>query len=477
MRRTFILKPVLFLGLALFCFSTTSCSFTKPREAASWPSQPASPPLSSSDAELIRSLPYYAKNEASISAVEKLAKEGHVRAAVNLGLYYKLKEDLDKAVFWFRKAVALGDIESAQILGELFFPLGGSLDRFKAEVPPDIVTSYAWRSIALAGLKDMQKASGQGQSDGSDYISERVEVLEDEIETLEYLMFTSELYRADKIIAAWPKALPPESTIKFLAKSDEEIFYVNNLSEKEIASLRAKADKQDRDAMLKMLDVYWDGPEGMRDLAKAFAMEQELAALGDKDAPYQVARMYALGIGTPKNEEKGEGWLRAKASTGDANACLMLGYLSMLDKSRPYNPDEFTEETSDKEEIMRAVAWYEEAAKTGNATAMLRLYHIFDSRLEDKNKARFWAESAAEAGSEEALDTMVGVAESEGSLLEVGKWLAIAALRSKDPEKVYRARMMLAYVSNGSPEAMRECMKEAEDWDKRYPPALDSECL
>lgn len=65
----------------------------------------------------------------------------------------------------------------------------------------------------------------------------------------------------------------------------------------------------------------------MQDFAKAFAIYQQLADVGDAKAQYQLANLYLQGRGTPKNPVLGKRWLEQAAEQNLAEAQFGLAQL------------------------------------------------------------------------------------------------------------------------------------------------------
>lgn len=73
-----------------------------------------------------------------------LAEQGHFIAQFNLGLLYDngqgVKQDHQKAAYWYRRSAKQGHSDAQNNLGRLYFTGKG--------VPKDLVQAYKWASLA-----------------------------------------------------------------------------------------------------------------------------------------------------------------------------------------------------------------------------------------------------------------------------------------------------------------------------------------
>ncbi|QJD90421.1 TonB family protein [Duganella dendranthematis] len=147
----------------------------------------------------------------------------------------------------------------------------------------------------------------------------------------------------------------------------------------------------------------------------ADAQKYRAAALaGDAGALYKLARIFRDGAGVPFNNDSYLKLLRASAQVGYAEAEFEMAanyyYGQILAK-----------------DLEQAIAWYELAAKHGNALAQVRLGDFYESGNavigQDLSQAAFWYSKAAEQGDHDAELAL-------GRLYDNGKGVAHDAARS-----------------------------------------------
>ena len=119
---------------------------------------------------------------------------------------------------------------------------------------------------------------------------------------------------------------------------------------------------------------------------------EQKAAAGDAKAQYDLARMYELGEGVPKDDKEAMKWYRKAAEQGVAKAQHNLGLKYELGEGVPKD---------DKE----AMKWFRKAAEQGHALAQAVLgASFFDGLgvLEDYATAYAWMNIAAANGNAKA---------------------------------------------------------------------------
>jgi TPR repeat protein len=99
-----------------------------------------------------------------------------------------------------------------------------------------------------------------------------------------------------------------------------------NLNPKQIAELRAKAERGDAAAQFKLGECYerTNGVPG--DLAEAVKWYHKAAVQGLPEAQHALARAYIWGEGAQHDVEQGRKWLQQAAQGGWAEAQFMLGF-------------------------------------------------------------------------------------------------------------------------------------------------------
>ncbi len=129
------------------------------------------------------------------------------------------------------------------------------------------------------------------------------------------------------------------------------------------------------------------GREGMPAMpAKAFEEFKQLAEAGDPLAMFELADMYAKGIGCNRNIALMEIWGKKSAEAGHIPAGTFLGEHFLLKEPRDYTKAKF---------------WLEWAALRGNPKAQCAfgdMHYLSLGMPQDYRKAFFWYKMAADAG-------------------------------------------------------------------------------
>ena len=123
-------------------------------------------------------------------------------------------------------------------------------------------------------------------------------------------------------------------------------------------------------------------------VAGQFASTIALAQSGDPAAEHQLAQMYAVGDGVPKNEKEAATWLERAAQHGDTEAQYEFG-IALREGRGTVQDDE------------RAFLWLQRAADVGNAQAQFelgRMYFVGAGTPVDKIRAYTWLNLAAAQG-------------------------------------------------------------------------------
>ena len=87
-----------------------------------------------------------------------------------------------------------------------------------------------------------------------------------------------------------------------------------------LADMEALAAKEDPTALTALAGVYQQGRGVPRDLARAAALYQRAAELGNAEAQYNLGNLYLLGEGVERDDDWAFTWYRAAAKQGHALA-------------------------------------------------------------------------------------------------------------------------------------------------------------
>jgi len=125
-----------------------------------------------------------------------------------------------------------------------------------------------------------------------------------------------------------------------------------------------------------------------QDLPRSQRFFLQAAEQGDMAAQYEVARMFAQGVGVARNCTEAAVWARKAAEAGSPDAAVLLGELNIADCGGARNPQE-------------AARWFRVAADKGLASAQFSLGVLYmngDGVPKDLNEARKWLTAAASKG-------------------------------------------------------------------------------
>ena len=164
---------------------------------------------------------------------------------------------------------------------------------------------------------------------------------------------------------------------------------------------------------------------------KAHALLLPLAKKGNVFAQYNVAVMYAKGLGVTKNDVEAVKWYKKAAEQGDANAQANLGL--MYENGRGV-----------KQDYNKAMTWYQKSAKQGNAIAQNNiggLYFSGSGVKKDVNKGLEWVMKAAKQGLPDAQKNVFSLYYEDAKLGNPGSMHNVAYMcfngwiGKQDPKK------------------------------------------
>jgi len=173
---------------------------------------------------------------------------------------------------------------------------------------------------------------------------------------------------------------------------------------------------------------YHEGLAAYRrgDYEAALAEWRALAAQGDVESQYRIARMYYHGEGA-KDDAAAANWYRLAAEQGHDKAQNNLGLL--YEEGRGVEPD-----------FAAAATWYRHAAEQGLATAQANLGRLYEAGLgvdPNQTEAARWYRRSAEQGFAKA-QYRLGTMYEEGlgvprDLAKAAKWYRRAARQEHGP--------------------------------------------
>lgn len=162
----------------------------------------------------------------------------------------------------------------------------------------------------------------------------------------------------------------------------------SDLDTKELAELRAKAEKGDADAQYRLSGCYIAGKGVMKSYAEAMVWLRKAAEQNHAKAQLYLARGYTKGVGVPKDEVEAMKWLRKAADLNLAMAQTDLGVRYFKGVGLPKDATE-------------GVRWIRKAAEQNDPEAQSSLgwcYYIGEGVPKDMVEAYRWSILAVRSG-------------------------------------------------------------------------------
>jgi TPR repeat protein len=160
-------------------------------------------------------------------------------------------------------------------------------------------------------------------------------------------------------------------------------------AEKQLAFLRAQAEKGDAQAQSQLADAYFAGRFGLAtNVAEAVNWLRKAAAQNVAAAQYNLGACYANGLGVTNDQVEAVRWIRKAAEQNHAAAQSNLGVC--------YHMGQGVEK-----DLTEAVKLYQKAAEQDFAGAQYNLAHLYmDGEGVEKNEAEAvkWFRKAADQG-------------------------------------------------------------------------------
>lgn len=129
---------------------------------------------------------------------------------------------------------------------------------------------------------------------------------------------------------------------------------------------------------------------------------QAAAAAGHASAMFSIGCLYHVKVPTPTPYavQKAQEWYTQAAALGHATACNNLALLYQRNASVLLSDEDKKLQDKDATKAACAVAksWYDKAAAQGNATALYNLGVMYETKLRNKEMARWYYTQAAEKG-------------------------------------------------------------------------------
>lgn len=201
-------------------------------------------------------------------------------------------------------------------------------------------------------------------------------------------------------IARLVPPLPPSTKVEVMSETDLADLYQKGLNSKNVGDLAASAEafRQASDgghvqAKYEMGLLLKIGRKPIaQDLPQAQQLFLEAARQGNLMAQYEVAQMFAQGVGIAADCTQASSWARKAAEAGSPEAAALLGELNMADCGGSRNPQ-------------AAAHWFRIAADKGIVNAKFSLgvlYMTGDGVAKDLTAARKWLSAAESEGNKSA---------------------------------------------------------------------------
>lgn len=123
-----------------------------------------------------------------------------------------------------------------------------------------------------------------------------------------------------------------------------------------VANLRPLAAMGDRDAQYELGFMYERGRGVQQNYPEAASWFRKAAEQGHPSAQFQLGQMFDIGKGVPQSYTEAASWYRKAAEQGETLAQIHLGFLYEYGQGVPVN-------------IVEAYKWYSLAARTNNEIA------------------------------------------------------------------------------------------------------------
>jgi localization factor PodJL len=184
----------------------------------------------------------------------------------------------------------------------------------------------------------------------------------------------------------------------------------------DLQMLTYAASHGDRDAQFRIGSRFLND-SALQDAAKAARWLARAADQGHTESQFILASLYERGAGVPKDETHAVALYRKAAGAGHVRAMHNLGVLL----STRDTPQDYRE----------AAKWFIQAASLGLADSQYNLGLLYERGLgleEDRKKAYFWYQIAAQAGDKEALQRserlkrQLPPSDTESVSEQVGSW-------------------------------------------------------
>ena len=231
-----------------------------------------------------------------------------------------------------------------------------------------------------------------------------------------------------------------------------------------------RSDPKDPETQFELAQHYFKGSGTKRDYAKALDWYYKAARQGHTGAMFKVGQCLYKGLGTEENRLEALVWYEDAGRSGHSQAAFTAANMyysgdgvekdlyeakAWFEQSREHegysilyriNKELGTDLTT--KEIRKKMEQMEKEAEEGETLSMLELsrWYIDGKNIKpDPGKARYWAETALQAGSVTANKQMGLICEKEGDLSSAAEWFRKGADKG-NADSMYKLGM---YYLNG----------------------------
>lgn len=197
---------------------------------------------------------------------------------------------------------------------------------------------------------------------------------------------------------------------------------------------KAAADQGQADAQFDLAVLYAKGLGVPRDMTEAVRWYHSAAEKGNVQAAFSLGQLYSRGWGVPRDEADALRWLEL-ANSNDPDHSQITGWVQVAGYGMP-------------QDFVQAAYWYRQAADRGHAEAQFNLAHLYargQGVPKDEQEAARWCRAAATHGFAPAQERLgVRYAQGRGLPQENGQayfWLTVAANNGNRHADKLRAEM------------------------------------
>lgn len=160
-------------------------------------------------------------------------------------------------------------------------------------------------------------------------------------------------------------------------ENSDDIFVINQKT-LYIQSIQQEANSGDKKSQYLLGYLYTKGVRDIQiDYSNAFYWFSKAADQNSKMAQWVLGDMHRLGIGTFKNTERSKYWYEQSRKNTEYNLVFIKKMVSLNDKVAQYTLGQYYIQTDKKEDIKKAIYWFEKSANQGYIEAQVILTFLY----------------------------------------------------------------------------------------------------